>query len=113
MSVRLPGPARRRQLLETALPIFARVGYHDAAMNDIADAAGVTKPVLYQHFASKRELFLAVVAFFIGFYAGFTSTVVTVIVATMAVGSAALAPAIVASYAVKAADREDREQGRS
>jgi AcrR family transcriptional regulator len=62
MSVRLPGPARRRQLLETALPIFARVGYHDAAMNDIADAAGVTKPVLYQHFGSKRELFLAVVA---------------------------------------------------
>jgi hypothetical protein len=55
---------------------------------------------------------VAVVAFFIGFFAGFTSTLVTVIVATMAVGSIALAPAIVASYAVKAADREDREQGR-
>jgi predicted cation transporter len=56
---------------------------------------------------------VAVVAFFIGFFAGFTSTVVTIIVAAMAVGSVALAPAIVASYAVKAADREDREQGRS
>jgi AcrR family transcriptional regulator len=61
MSVRLPGPARRRQLLDTALPTFARLGYHGASMNDIAEAAGVTKPVLYQHFGSKRELFLAVV----------------------------------------------------
>ena len=61
MSIRLPGPARRRQLLDTALGTFARLGYHDASMNDIAEAAGVTKPVLYQHFASKRELFLAVV----------------------------------------------------
>jgi hypothetical protein len=55
---------------------------------------------------------VAVVTFFIGFFAGFTSTVVAVIVACMAVGSVALAPAIVASYAVKAADREDRELGR-
>ena len=55
---------------------------------------------------------VAVVTFFIGFFAGFTSTVVAVIVACMAVGSIALAPAIVASYAVKAADREDRELGR-
>ena len=62
MSMRLPAPARRRQLLDTALATFARLGYHDASMNDIADAAGVTKPVLYQHFGSKRELFLAVVA---------------------------------------------------
>jgi hypothetical protein len=55
---------------------------------------------------------VAVVAFFAGFFAGFTTAVVTLIVATMAVGSVALAPAIVASYAVKAADREDRELGR-
>jgi AcrR family transcriptional regulator len=60
--MRLPGPARRQQLLDAALSTFARLGYHDASMNDIADAAGVTKPVLYQHFGSKRELFLAVVA---------------------------------------------------
>ncbi|HEY6531720.1 MAG TPA: TetR/AcrR family transcriptional regulator [Acidimicrobiales bacterium] len=62
MSMRLPAAARRRQLLDTALSTFARLGYHDASMNDIAEAAGVTKPVLYQHFGSKRELFLAVVA---------------------------------------------------
>ena len=39
--------------------VFARAGFHGASMNDIADAAGVTKPVLYQHFDSKRELYLA------------------------------------------------------
>jgi hypothetical protein len=55
---------------------------------------------------------VAVVVFFVGFFAGFTSTVVTVIVAAMAVGSALLAPAIVASYAVKAAERDDLEHGR-
>ena len=55
---------------------------------------------------------VAVVAFFVGFFAGFTSTTVTVIVVTMALGSALLAPAIVAGYAVKAAERDDREHGR-
>jgi AcrR family transcriptional regulator len=54
---RLPAARRRRQLLDVALTIFAERGYHDASMNDIALAAGVTKPVLYQHFASKRGLF--------------------------------------------------------
>jgi AcrR family transcriptional regulator len=62
MSVRLPAPARREQLLATALEVFARQGFHAASMNDIADAAGVTKPVLYQHFDSKRELYLALLA---------------------------------------------------
>ena len=51
-------------------------------------------------------------AFFIGFFAGFTGTIVTIIVATMAAGSVLLAPAIVASYAVKAAERDDLENGR-
>jgi AcrR family transcriptional regulator len=37
--------------------VFAEQGFHDTSMNDIAEAAGVTKPVLYQHFGSKRELF--------------------------------------------------------
>ena len=54
---RLPAAARRRQLLDTALAVFAERGFHSTAMNDIADAAGVTKPVLYQHFRSKRELY--------------------------------------------------------
>ncbi|HEX6425754.1 MAG TPA: TetR/AcrR family transcriptional regulator [Acidimicrobiales bacterium] len=54
---RLPAARRRRQLLEVARRVFAERGFHNASMNDIAVAAGVTKPVLYQHFASKRELF--------------------------------------------------------
>ena len=57
VSTRLPAHRRRRQLLDVAMQVFAERGFHDASMNDIAVAAGVTKPVLYQHFASKRELF--------------------------------------------------------
>jgi AcrR family transcriptional regulator len=59
MSSRLTANARRQQLLDVALATFARNGYHETSMNDIADAAGVTKPVLYQHFESKRELYQA------------------------------------------------------
>lgn len=59
MSVRLSATARREQLIDVAVSVFARNGYHTTSMNDVADAAGVTKPVLYQHFASKRELYLA------------------------------------------------------
>jgi AcrR family transcriptional regulator len=58
MSSRLPAPRRRRQLLDVALKVFAETGYHPTSMNDIAEAAGVTKPVLYQHFRSKRALYL-------------------------------------------------------
>jgi AcrR family transcriptional regulator len=55
---RLPAAERRSQLLEVALERFAASGYHNTSMEDIADAAGVTKPVLYQHFGSKRMLYL-------------------------------------------------------
>jgi AcrR family transcriptional regulator len=55
---RLPAAVRRSQLLDVALERFAATGYHETSMEDIADAAGVTKPVLYQHFQSKHELFL-------------------------------------------------------
>lgn len=58
MSTRLSATARREQLLEVALEVFAGRGFHGTSMNDVADAAGVTKPVLYQHFDSKRALFL-------------------------------------------------------
>ncbi|MEY2399375.1 MAG: hypothetical protein QOJ00_2549 [Actinomycetota bacterium] len=58
MAVRLPAAERRQQLVDTALVLFAERGLHGTSMDDIADAAGVTKPVLYQHFASKRALFL-------------------------------------------------------
>ena len=56
---RLPRKQRRAQLLESALEVFVRQGYHAAAMDDIAERAGVSKPVLYQHFPGKLELYLA------------------------------------------------------
>lgn len=59
MSQRLPATARREQILTVALDVFASSGFHGASMNDIAEAAGVTKPVLYQHFDSKRDLYQA------------------------------------------------------
>jgi AcrR family transcriptional regulator len=55
----MPRTARRAQLLESALEVFVAQGYHSAAMDDIADRAGVSKPVLYQHFPGKLELYLA------------------------------------------------------
>lgn len=58
MSSRLPAPRRKEQLLEVALHVFAERGFHLTSMNEVADAAGVTKPVLYQHFPSKRALYL-------------------------------------------------------
>lgn len=54
---RLPAALRRRQLLDVALDVFASRGFHATSMNEVADAAGVTKPVLYQHFGSKRDLY--------------------------------------------------------
>ncbi len=56
---RMPRVARRAQLLDAALEVFVAQGYHSAAMDDIADRAGVSKPVLYQHFPGKLELYLA------------------------------------------------------
>ncbi|HJL77104.1 MAG: hypothetical protein CL437_06145 [Acidimicrobiaceae bacterium] len=61
-TVRMPAARRREQLLDIALGIFARNGYHETSMNALAAEAGVTKPVLYQHFASKRELFAQLLA---------------------------------------------------
>jgi len=57
---RLPRDERRAQLLAAALEVFTAAGYHAAAMDEIADRANVSKPVLYQHFPSKLELYLAV-----------------------------------------------------
>jgi AcrR family transcriptional regulator len=56
---RLPRNARRTQLLGAAREVFVAQGYHAAAMDEIAERAGVSKPVLYQHFPSKRDLYLA------------------------------------------------------
>jgi AcrR family transcriptional regulator len=54
----MPRTARRAQLLDSAREVFVAQGYHAAAMDDIAERAGVSKPVLYQHFPGKLELYL-------------------------------------------------------
>lgn len=58
---RLPAGKRRQQLLDVALRLFATNGYNATTMDEIAEAAGVTKPLLYQHFESKRALYLELV----------------------------------------------------
>ncbi|MGH3818112.1 MAG: TetR/AcrR family transcriptional regulator, partial [Pseudonocardiaceae bacterium] len=57
--VRMPRDERRAQLLAAATDVFVNNGYHATVMDDIAERAGVSKPVLYQHFPSKLELYLA------------------------------------------------------
>jgi AcrR family transcriptional regulator len=59
---RLTADARREQILDVAVDVFGRAGYHGASMNDIAQAAGVTKPVVYQHFESKADLYRALIS---------------------------------------------------
>nr|WP_328823453.1 TetR/AcrR family transcriptional regulator [Metallococcus carri] len=57
----MPRSARRAQLMEAAQSVFVEAGYHGAAMDEIADRARVSKPVLYQHFPGKLDLYLALV----------------------------------------------------
>jgi AcrR family transcriptional regulator len=59
-ALRLAPDARRRQLLDVACAEFAERGFYATSMEDLAVAAGITKPVFYQHFPSKRALFIAV-----------------------------------------------------
>jgi AcrR family transcriptional regulator len=54
----MPADQRRQQLFEVARDRFAQQGFHATSMDEIAEAAGVTKPVLYQHFPSKRALYV-------------------------------------------------------
>jgi AcrR family transcriptional regulator len=56
--MRMPADQRRQQLFEVARERFAHQGFHATSMDEIAEAAGVTKPVLYQHFPSKRALYV-------------------------------------------------------
>lgn len=60
-SRRLTAGERRSQLSAVALTLFAERGYRSTTMEDVADAAGVTKPLVYQHFSSKRALYLELV----------------------------------------------------
>lgn len=56
---RMRAPERRAQLLDVARRVFAAHGFHTVTMDDVAREAGVTKPILYDHFPSKRDLYLA------------------------------------------------------
>ncbi len=58
---RLPAAQRREQLLDTAARLFASRGYAGATTSEIAKAAGVTEPIIYRHFSSKRDLFIALI----------------------------------------------------
>jgi AcrR family transcriptional regulator len=56
---RLPAAERRLALVETAVRVFAEGSYRGTTTAEIARAAGVSEPILYRHFASKRDLYLA------------------------------------------------------
>ncbi|MFG3252018.1 TetR/AcrR family transcriptional regulator [Streptomyces sp. NPDC048172] len=57
----MPRAVRERQMLDAAVAAFARHGYQSASMDDIAEAAGVSKPLVYLYLKSKEELFMACV----------------------------------------------------
>ena len=56
---RLTADARRQAVLDTACRVFSRSSYRGATTAEIARAAGVSEPILYRHFGSKRDLYLA------------------------------------------------------
>jgi len=58
---RLPAAQRREQLLDTAATLFAEHGYARTTTAQLARAAGVTEPIIYRHFKSKRDLFIALI----------------------------------------------------
>jgi AcrR family transcriptional regulator len=59
---RLPRDQRRQQLVEVSRGVFAELGYEAASLEEIADRAGVSRPILYSHFGDKHGLFEAVVS---------------------------------------------------
>jgi AcrR family transcriptional regulator len=61
MKERLPASERRAAVLDTACRVFGRCSYRGATTAEIAREAGVTEPILYRHFDSKRALYLACV----------------------------------------------------
>ncbi|MBA2460160.1 MAG: TetR/AcrR family transcriptional regulator [Actinobacteria bacterium] len=58
-TMRLSAPERRQRIVESALGVFAGGSYSGATTADIARAAGISEPILYRHFSSKRELYFA------------------------------------------------------
>ena len=59
---RLTGEERRTGILDAALAVFSQSGYHSASIDDIAREAGVSKALIYEHFASKQELYADLIA---------------------------------------------------
>jgi AcrR family transcriptional regulator len=64
--VRLTKEQRKAQILEIATELFVAKGYHQTKTKDIAQACGITEPVIYKHFDSKDELFLEVIVYIAG-----------------------------------------------
>ena len=62
MATRLPAEQRKAAVLDIACGIFSSGSYRGTTTAQIARTAGVTEPVLYRHFASKRDLYLSVLA---------------------------------------------------
>jgi AcrR family transcriptional regulator len=58
-SKRLTADARRQAVLDTACRVFSRSSYRGATTAEIAREAGISEPILYRHFGSKRDLYLA------------------------------------------------------
>jgi len=58
-AIRMPAAERRQALIDTAIRVFSEGSYHGTTTAEIARAAGISEPILYRHFASKRELYLA------------------------------------------------------
>lgn len=56
---RLPRAVREQQMLDAAVKVFSRRGYHGASMDEIADDAGISKPMVYAYLGTKEELFVA------------------------------------------------------
>jgi AcrR family transcriptional regulator len=56
---RLPRAVREQQMLDAAVRVFSRRGYHDASMDEIADVAGISKPMVYAYLGTKDALFIA------------------------------------------------------
>src|SRR5258705_13579765 len=57
MGQRLPAADRRATIVNAALDVFSRRAYDDVSLDEVAAGAGVPKPILYRHFASKEELY--------------------------------------------------------
>ena len=56
---RLPRAVREQQMLDAAVKVFSRRGFHAASMDEIAEDAGISKPMVYAYLGTKEELFVA------------------------------------------------------